>query len=809
MSYRPLAGGTTSIGVTPAFSGGNCDFAANTDQSLMVKTQYPHVFFKPQKSEGCEMELPFIYPSPWLNLKDSNLDSLKVMGNIYLEQFQPLYNSSGTAIASPINISIYVWASDVKLSGASLCLQAATNDEYSDRPVSTISSSVAAAAGALSTIPIIGPYMRATSMVATAISKVAHWFGFTNPPVIEPVRAIINKPCINIASPEIPTQIEKISMDPKNELSIDPALVGCQSEDQMHFKSIQDRNVYFNKCTWLPSDTYDTALFSALVSPVNYFNTLGTSASTITRYITTQMTPGAMIAQNFEYWRGDIKYTFKIAASAFHRGRVRILYDPNGPSAVSPYSVPRVHQAIWDISESDTFEFVVPFMAPTAWLECDTLPCTGSSTQTTSTARSAAPVMAYSSKFNNGYIQLSVLNELTSAAGGTVTISAFINTANVEFASPKCMTVPTMNGEMLLYVPQSASTTIPSTHDDMTYNTMGESVCSVRSIIHRAQFWDEVCPQLIPAATRETIGYEVFYNTVGIRKALLKWLFPRLPLPRHYGSLGLGPSTVPLDGSFPWSAFSNNLNHPVYIGSNSKSLPLTLFSSCYVGWRGSVVWRAFATNYGNDSVHAKIMSTVLQPDHQNWADLKPSATDYSDLRSNSNICMSHGLMVAWDKHNQPTSGAELFKAFQMNSSVMGNAYTGFYGAVRNETVYNPGTEAIFPHYSPIFMYPSNMLAYQNYLAGPSASIEHDTLENYGLAVNSSDTVSLQQTVIPGAEGALTGTPGNFLDASIGATSLYAAAGPDFSMFQFLAVPTMYRALSVIIKITPYIAPELP
>lgn len=803
MSYRPLAGGTTSIGVTPSFSGGECVYSQSSDQSLMVKTQYPHCFFKPQKSEGCEMVLPFIYPSPWINLKDSNLDSLKVMGTVYLEAFQLLLNSSGTAVASPINISIYVWASDVELSGPSLCLQSATHDEYADRPVSTVASSVAAAAGALSRVPVIGPYMRATQMISSSIGSVAHWFGFSNPPVIDPVRAVTIKPCINLCSPEIATQIDKIALDPKNELNIDPSTVGCDSVDAMAFKHIQDRDVCFNRFTWLPTDSYDAPLFSALVTPVNFFNILSTSPTNV-KYIATQMTPGALLAQNFEYWRGSIKYRFIIAASAFHRGRIRVLFDPNGPSAVSPYTVPRVHQAIWDISESDTFDFEVPFMASTPWLETDATPATGQSTITTSTIRAASPAMPYSSTFHNGYIQLSVLNELTSAAGGTVTISCFVNTADVEYASPKYITAP--GTEMLLYAPKSASVSFGVSPTKDTSTTMGESVTSIRSLIHRSVLWDEIVPQLIPGSNAEISGFNINYNTPSLRKILSKWIIPRLPLPRHYSQLSAAPSTIPVDGSFPWSTFSNAANSTLYVGSNSRTLPVTLFAACYVGWRGSIVWRAFNTAQTHD-IYSQYASLSLQPERAHWATIKPKDTNWIDIRSDTNLSMSHGFVTAVASYAAPTSNAALLKASQIASNVATNACNGLFGVARNETAYSPSVEAVFPHYSPLFMLPSNNIAYQNYLTGPTDNPEFDTMENYGINVSSSDTISLQRTMQTGyTSNGVNANPSDFCVNNRSPVAIFASAGPDFSMFQFLAVPTLFRVVSVPAAVTPWMGP---
>lgn len=131
-SYKPLVSFTGSTD----YSGGNIDTVkASRNGQLMGYSQRMHVDLFPQTNEGGVLSMPFVHHQNWLNLSGSRLsfvEELKKMGRINLTSVSALNNCSGTA-GSHANISVYVWATDVQLSGPAYEVQ---SDEYSDRPVS-------------------------------------------------------------------------------------------------------------------------------------------------------------------------------------------------------------------------------------------------------------------------------------------------------------------------------------------------------------------------------------------------------------------------------------------------------------------------------------------------------------------------------------------------------------------------------------------------------------------------------------------------------------------------------------------------
>ena len=111
---------------------------------------------------------------------------------------------------------------------------AQAGDEYStDGVISKPASAISKASGMLSELPVIGPFMEATSQVSGAVGAVASWFGWTNVPVIDDVKPFKDLPFHSFSSSEIGQPIEKLTLDPKNELTVDPRVVGLDGKDEL------------------------------------------------------------------------------------------------------------------------------------------------------------------------------------------------------------------------------------------------------------------------------------------------------------------------------------------------------------------------------------------------------------------------------------------------------------------------------------------------------------------------------------------------------------------------------------------------
>lgn len=75
------------------------------------------------------------------------------------------------------------------------------------------------------------------------------------------------------------------------------------------------------------------------------------------------------LASQFRFWRGSFKFRFSFAKTKMHGGRVMVMYIPNTqggnvaflPEVTANLTQPSGHSAIFDLRDSDVFEFDVPY----------------------------------------------------------------------------------------------------------------------------------------------------------------------------------------------------------------------------------------------------------------------------------------------------------------------------------------------------------------------------------------------------------------------------------------------------------------
>lgn len=404
-----------------------------SDEALVTYSQRPHILLWPSKSQGGGMELPFFYPENWHRNRGFSFSDL---GYIRYESPDVLRNANSAAGAN-VTIRCYAWASDVELAQPTLQLQgrsskvkfqksgaskrptvmdrvaafSAGRDEY-DGPVSSVASAVANASKELKAVPIIGPMARATEIGAGAISRIAAWFGYTNVPVISDVQPFKDLPFGGFANSSIGTPTAKLTLDPKNELTIDSRTVGLDGTDELSLESFCTRPSYLYTFDWDTTNAPDSVLMGQLVAP-----------SLIYRETLTQLwpTPMSHAANMYQYWSGSIIFTFHIICTPYHRGRIKIVFEPTPVdfAFTTPDDTVQISKIV-DIGETQEVEICVPFMQAIPFLP-NFAPQQGRSRYALN-----ATLGALSSTNCNGTIFVQVANELTSpVANAPVQVAVF------------------------------------------------------------------------------------------------------------------------------------------------------------------------------------------------------------------------------------------------------------------------------------------------------------------------------------------------------------------------------------------------
>lgn len=517
-------------------------------------SQAPGVYLEPSRMSTAEMVLPFLWTGAWLDIGIA--DQFQGMGQMEFFEFAPLQSANGVS-GSGITITVYAWATNVKLSGPTTGL-ALQSDEYEDKGSGTISgpaTAVSHVADMMSKIPYIGPFAKATSIGAKAVSSIAKLFGYSNPPVIDDVHGFHPKAFHAFANVETRMPIDKLCIDPKNEVTIDNSIANIDPEDPLSLANTIGRESFIKSNVWTSADAVSTPLFTGYVLP-------GQTSFIVSAPQTGNfMTPLAYFGRMFEYWRGSMIYRIKFIKTKYHKGRLLIAWDPN----VSLIGVTNVETAVYsrvvDLATDDEIEFEIPYKAYTPYL---------ANGIGDGVSISPTPTLPLNKLTQNGMFTVRVLNVLSGpAANPSIDMLLFSKPgSDFRYARPKdiTQTLSPLSVQSLEYSSENIAHQTPTHDDAIDLITTGESIISLRPLIHRSSlsFVQPLGQYKTAAGVYVQSGYQFTTN-----------LLPRIPPMYGYDT----------DWGFNWAASS--------VGSTAKRFnyvknhPLRWIMNCYVGFRGS------------------------------------------------------------------------------------------------------------------------------------------------------------------------------------------------------------------------------
>lgn len=569
-SYRPLSdiAGTGGFNPCPALSK-----STSTQCNLIALSQRPRVFLYPQSSQGAEMELPFFYHQNWLDISD--VEEMTRMGTINLCDLNFALDHANSVVGAGVDVKVYAWVTDLELAGATL--QTQSSDEYGQGILSTPASAIARLAGSLNKHPIIGKYATATSLIAGTTSKVASLFGYTNVPNIDTVQSFKNKMLPSLATTDISTPIEKLTLDSKNELSIDNRLNGIDLGDELVVSSIVKREAYLGTYSWTAAQPANTLLFNSLVTPNLSLNVTAASVNY------TQGVPMWMVAQLFQYWRGDITFRIKFLCTQYHRGRVKVAWDPVGSASATDESTNIIYTQIVDITEDNDIEFTVPYTQLTTYLQ----------TYNEAISFGTSPLTSVPG-YSNGTFTIRVLNAQTSpVASATIGMAIFVKGEdNLEFGAPKefdkIYSKYIVQSQDILYeTPKhiQLGNKPSNVNDNVNLVHMGETMKSLRQLMRRNVF-------------NRTILFRTDLITSTYRYTVCTTRFSRMPLQPGYDPNGihLASGTISLG---PWPYNYVHMTH------------LDFINNCFIAHKGSINWTARITNNPKNADNTPITQSLM------------------------------------------------------------------------------------------------------------------------------------------------------------------------------------------------------
>jgi hypothetical protein len=396
---NPFYYGRAMVSYTPLATYDDDFSQEHTNSTSVGKYAVPYsqrqkIFLDPSTSQGAEMVLPFVWWSNAMRLTNADWEDMGEISVFTLDALK--FANNGTS--KDLTIQVFAWAEEVTLSvPTSHDAQMGMSDEYKkDGIISSAMHAVAHVAGKLVDVPLFAPYAMATQTIASAIGSVAKLFGFSRPAILEDIKPYAPRVLGNLSNTSGGELVSKLTLDPKQETTIDSRAVGLSGADEMVIANIAQKESYLTSFAWEQAAPSGFLLFNSEVSPVLWEGTITGGLA---------LPACAFAALPFRYWRGTMNFRFVVVASGYHKGRLRIAYDPVNFSGATDFNT--TYNTIIDLDETRDFTVPIGWGSQFGMLQHRN-PTLGDSEPYDTLALSSPSVRG------NGILRVEVLNELTS-----------------------------------------------------------------------------------------------------------------------------------------------------------------------------------------------------------------------------------------------------------------------------------------------------------------------------------------------------------------------------------------------------------
>lgn len=392
---------------------------------LTAMTSLPHISIVPSDGTAGCLSLPLLSPIGTVELTPED-EPLRLI----LRAMTPLRSIQATS--DTCTITVWTWFSDYELS--TTCLESIGSwseqgsDEYSRPLVSTSATGLARFIGKLNDVPYIGPYARASEIGVGAFGAIAELFGYSKPSKIPHHTSMQNRPISNLNHFNGEDSSVKLSLDCKQEVTVDPCVTGYGAGDEMLISHIAQKECYLTTMPWSAAEIHNTLLGRFAVNPgISYIGETELGATEL-KQTCSYITPTCLahVSYPFKYWRGTLKYRFEIVASPFHKGKLRLVYNPRYiPGNVGSLDSTLVHSHIIDLSIEREFTMCVGWGSAHNYLKV--LGPDQVSSGTTCWSFDPAADIEYEPSFINGHLAVLVVDPLTCASANDVDILVYIS----------------------------------------------------------------------------------------------------------------------------------------------------------------------------------------------------------------------------------------------------------------------------------------------------------------------------------------------------------------------------------------------
>lgn len=230
----------------------------------------------------------------------------------------------------------------------------------------------------------------------------------------------------NLAACDAPDTSGTLSVYRNQEVVLDGGSVGATMEDELLFNSLASRDCYLSSSTWFPADPVGQFLFGALVTPqLGVVSTYAKNSQGLTLFGTVPavtLAPVGMVSTALRFAKFTMKYRVSVVCSQYHKGRLRIWYDPNYEYNGSP-GHNLVNAGVLNLAESRELEIEVPWQNVRDCVESPSPFDTYVFNRAQGTVEFSLRLGSSSSNYFNGMLVVEVLSPLVSPTPeGVVTV---------------------------------------------------------------------------------------------------------------------------------------------------------------------------------------------------------------------------------------------------------------------------------------------------------------------------------------------------------------------------------------------------
>jgi len=589
--------------------------AASATNLKVVASQLSGMYINPCYNSTGELRIPYMSPAAGIELGYVGVDASR-LGTLLLVGFAPLAHATGGT--NPVTIDLYAHMENVVLDVPTAVAQGYTLQDAANLVRRALSVSSKATAMAHEWTP------RLLSAIAM--------LGFSRPMAHEAIMNTRRMP-FNLANYDAPDSCETLALSSTTELTLGGQELGCGGVDELLLSTLAARSAYIASISWDPTQARSTWLFGSIVNPVQANVSTYTKRATVAtptgfaNTVHTCLTPCAFAALTAKYWKGTLSYTFTVIASPYHKGRLRIYYEPYSSSFVSGVSpsVALSNSSVLDLSENMQIVVDVPWQNAREMCLVDGAFVSNSYTNL---ANFAIRTGATTTKSNNGMIVCEVLSPLTGLSANTpVVVLVEVATKNMVLYSPQLYrsgAPMALDGAAIPYVPQSA------VYDP----TGGDAIGSLRQLVKRYSYEHTVTLQ----APTDALAANVYTWA-------MTWLSPTYLPPPGFPGAPLGAVDVAANGEL--TSYTGLAFH-------------TYVSLAFAMARGSVRWKPVVCLRGGTTIAPNMVGVARYPDPLPvLASRRTASTSYSNvLAATANFSNRARAIMGWRRSDMGLQLAE-------------------------------------------------------------------------------------------------------------------------------------------------------